>query len=513
MTRIVRILTLVLALLMIPSVVFGATYVFPYEGFRYTPQENEIVLTQTNLAEYEELLASLGTSPEAVLANYLSTGVVMEVIEDRGQIAVSVVDSPFKEISSSLSEMSAEEAAQVLSYFEESGLYETCDLVAGEPDYVRLTTSAMFASMPVYSIRYVTLSGDKMYTLNLTVIGRSVEEADEAAMLSLLSGMKMFAARTRATTEPTITPVTTPEPEEKTSLAKAENTSGNLSVDAVPAVNYEGQLVLTGSTEPETGITVKVDGNVVGEATATAEGTYSVRVRLPQKGDNRLEITAGDASAEMVITYMLPLAEVTINEPTESEFTGSSILLRGTTVPDATVYFNGDGVNTNVKANRNGAFSIRLTFENAGTYHINIRSHMTGYTDFNSSITLTRKLTEREELAAFRLNISPAGYEQLKAEPERFADAKFIFRGRITAYTDYNGRPCALVHTSNPSTGNWRNPIYIVIDGDTIPPTDSVVTFYVIGEGITLPVDGQYSDSGVEEEIPVTVAFYLTTDR
>ena len=264
MTRIVRILTLVLALLMIPSVVFGATYVFPYEGFRYTPQENEIVLTQTNLAEYEELLASLGTSPEAVLANYLSTGVVMEVIEDRGQIAVSVVDSPFKEISSSLSEMSAEEAAQVLSYFEESGLYETCDLVAGEPDYVRLTTSAMFASMPVYSIRYVTLSGDKMYTLNLTVIGRSVEEADEAAMLSLLSGMKMFAARTRATTEPTITPVTTPEPEEKTSLAKAENTSGNLSVDAVPAVNYEGQLVLTGSTEPETGITVKVDGNVVG---------------------------------------------------------------------------------------------------------------------------------------------------------------------------------------------------------------------------------------------------------
>ena len=26
-----------------------ATYVFPYEGFRYTHKENEIVLTQTNL--------------------------------------------------------------------------------------------------------------------------------------------------------------------------------------------------------------------------------------------------------------------------------------------------------------------------------------------------------------------------------------------------------------------------------------------------------------------------------
>ena len=47
-----------------------ATYVFPYEGFRYTQREDETVLTQTNLSEHEELLKSLGTSSEAVLASY-----------------------------------------------------------------------------------------------------------------------------------------------------------------------------------------------------------------------------------------------------------------------------------------------------------------------------------------------------------------------------------------------------------------------------------------------------------
>ena len=45
-----------------------ATYVFSYEGFRYTQREDETVLTQTNLDEHEDLLQDLGTTKEAVLA-------------------------------------------------------------------------------------------------------------------------------------------------------------------------------------------------------------------------------------------------------------------------------------------------------------------------------------------------------------------------------------------------------------------------------------------------------------
>lgn len=51
-----------------------ATYVFPYEGFRYTQREDETVLTQTNLGEHEALLKALGTSSEAVLASYVASG-------------------------------------------------------------------------------------------------------------------------------------------------------------------------------------------------------------------------------------------------------------------------------------------------------------------------------------------------------------------------------------------------------------------------------------------------------
>ena len=66
-----------------------STYVFPYEGLRYTQQENETVLTQTNLAEHEALIASLGTTADAILASYMAAGIVMEVIpQEGGQIAV-----------------------------------------------------------------------------------------------------------------------------------------------------------------------------------------------------------------------------------------------------------------------------------------------------------------------------------------------------------------------------------------------------------------------------------------
>ena len=71
-----------------------ATYVFPYEGFRYTQKETETVLTQTNLDEHEELIAALGTTKDAILASYMASGIVMEVIpNDGGQIAVSVTDA------------------------------------------------------------------------------------------------------------------------------------------------------------------------------------------------------------------------------------------------------------------------------------------------------------------------------------------------------------------------------------------------------------------------------------
>ena len=154
-----------------------ATYVFPYEGFRYTQREDETVLTQTNLGEHEALLKSLGTSSEAVLASYVASGIVMEVIpDDGGQIAVSVTDAgKFADVQD-MDKMTQEQRLAFLAQFEMSGLYETCAYVDTAPACVRLTSSAMYASMPVYSLRYATLHLGKLYMIEQTIVGREPDE-------------------------------------------------------------------------------------------------------------------------------------------------------------------------------------------------------------------------------------------------------------------------------------------------------------------------------------------------
>ena len=214
-----------------------ATYVFPYEGFRYTQREDETVLTQTNLGEHEALLKSLGTSSEAVLASYVASVIVMEVIpDDGGQIAVSVTDAgKFADVQD-MDKMTQEQRLAFLAQFEMSGLYETCAYVDTAPACVRLTSSAMYASMPVYSLRYATLHLGKLYMIEQTIVGREPDEADDARMEQLLSGMKLLSSLGQATPTPqataTMQPTATPEP---ILGSAAVETSGSLTLDETGA--------------------------------------------------------------------------------------------------------------------------------------------------------------------------------------------------------------------------------------------------------------------------------------
>ena len=508
-------LALAMLAMLLPALVSATTYVFPYEGFRYTVQnETERVLTQTNLSEHETFIKELGTDTEAVLANYAANGIVMEVIpEDGGQISVSVTDDPYMDEGKVFEELTDEEKQALLHRFEESGLYERCELTDGKPGAVRLVSSAMFASMPVYSVRYVTFSHDRIYTLNRTVVGRQVNEEDDQALRTVLAGMQMFAPRTKATPEPTPEPTPAPTPEPENRLAEAEKVKGNMVLDPVSAVTFEETLTVTGKTDAGADVHGKCNDEAAGRTVADSEGKFSLRIRLKTPGENHLLIETENASAELTVTSELMPARVTIVDPAETAFTGETVLVRGTTVPNALVYFNGEQINTNVTANRNGAFSIRLTFPKAGKYTISIRSHLKGYSDYHTTLVLERIMTERERLAEFKANAVPVDYNTLKTQYQNYADVSFVLRGKVMEYTDYNGKPCALVCVGNPSTGIWRDPVYVVLETEEVPETGTVMTFYLEGEGITLPAPGSYMESGNEEEVPVARALYITDKR
>ena len=259
-----------------------ATYVFPYEGFRYTQRKDETVLTQTNLGEHEALLKALGTSSEAVLASYVASGIVMEVIpDDGGQIAVSVTDAgKFADVQD-MDKMTQEQRLAFLAQFEMSGLYETCAYVDTVPACVRLTSSAMYASMPVYSLRYATLHLGKLYMIEQTIVGREPDEADDARMEQLLSGMKLLSSLGQATPTPqataTMQPTATPEP---ILGSAAVETSGGLTLDEIPAYTTSAQLTLSGHAAASAEIRVEEGGKQLAKTGAKKDGSFSLKVKL-----------------------------------------------------------------------------------------------------------------------------------------------------------------------------------------------------------------------------------------
>lgn len=511
-------LALLLCAAMLPAGALAqqTTYVFPYEGFRYTQNEGETVLTQTNLSEHADLIASLGTTQEAVLAGYMASGTVMEIIpEDGGQIAVSVVSAgAFSEIQS-MDEMSDAQLEQLREQFEESGLYDACELTRTSPVCVRLTSSAMVASMPVYTLRYATLHLGQMLMLTQTVVGRECDETDDARMEQVLGGVKLLQSRTEPTPTPTPVPTPTPEPTPVPTpgVAEEEAVKGEMTVEGVPAYTNSRVLTLSGTAQPSRELRVTVDGESVARTTTKKDGTFSVNVSLPREGELTLAVMTDEAERRFTLRYEKPAAALEILEPTELTFTGDNVLIKGVTEPEATVYVTGKGNRTNVKAGRTGVFSVRIFMSDAGTESFTLRASLKEYADTQITLTLTRELTEREQLAAFRQKVIEANYAALVKNPAQYAGKNFIFRGKIAEFTDYDGTPCALVLTDNVSTGVWNDPVWVLLQSDMEFKVGDIITFYLIGLEQTIPADGQYTKDGAEVEAPVARAVYATENK
>lgn len=511
-------LALLLCAAMLPAGALAqqTTYVFPYEGFRYTQNEGETVLTQTNLSEHADLIASLGTTQEAVLAGYMASGTVMEIIpEDGGQIAVSVVSAgAFSEIQS-MDEMSDEQLEQLREQFEESGLYDACELTRTSPVCVRLTSSAMVASMPVYTLRYATLHLGQMLMLTQTVVGRECDETDDARMVQVLGGVKLLQSRTEPTPTPTPVPTPThePTPVPTPGVAEEEAVKGEMTVEGVPAYTNSRVLTLSGTAQPSRELRVTVDGESAARTTTKKDGTFSVNVSLPREGELTLAVMTDEAERRFTLRYEKPAAALEILEPTELTFTGDNVLIKGVTEPEATVYVTGKGNRTNVKAGRTGVFSVRIFMSDAGTESFTLRASLKEYADTEITLTLTRELTEREQLAAFRQKVIEANYAALVKSPAQYAGKNFIFRGKIAEFTDYDGTPCALVLTDNVSTGVWNDPVWVLLQSDMEFKEGDIITFYLIGLEQTIPADGQYTKDGAEVEAPVARAVYATENK
>ena len=163
-----------------------------------------------------------------------------------------------------------------------------------------------------------------------------------------------------------------------------------------------------------------------------------------------------------------------------------------------------------MKANKNGDFSVRVFIEDEATETFTLRTKIKGYQENSTTVTLTREFTLREGIAAFRKKMQTVEYDLLAKAPEKYAGKQFMYRGKVMAFTDYDGRACALVCVDNPTAGKWYDPVWVVLSGDEEIAEGNIASFYLTGEGLTLPAGGEYTIDGAPAEAPVAEAMYVS---
>lgn len=511
-----RVLTCLLLLLFAGAAGEQRQYVFRNAGLRYTVPGGDVVLTASNLKENAAFLSQLGTDEKTVAAHYAASGIVMEVYpQGGGQIAVSVTDAPPDTEETEISSMSAEEREAFLNRFAESGLYGSAEWAETAENWLRLTSVATYGNLPVRQIRYVTLHLSRLYTVYGTIVGRDTEARDDEAILAVIGNLTLLNAIVTPTPEPTPEPTIQreAEPTPAPPAAAVRLLKGELTLSELPSVVNDEEIAIAGVAYPGATVTVSEEGQVLGTATAGEEGVFSLRVRLAGEGYHTLAFACGDAEAEVTVRYEFPPAKLTITEPASPVFTGERVLIRGVTEPNATVFATGEKTSVNVKANKNGVFTVPIFMNQPGTNTYSLRVRVRGKSETTREVTLTRAMTEREELLAFKERQIQLTYEELAARPAAYAGKNFVFRGKVMAFTDYGGNPAALICVTNQRTGVWRDPVYAVLKVEDKLKEGDVATFYLVGEGLTLPADGKYTADGKDAEAPVGVVFRYATGR
>ena len=138
----------------------------------------------------------------------------------------------------------------------------------------------MYASMPVYSLRYATLHLGRLYMITQTIVGRAPEAADDARMEDVLSGMKLLSTVSDPTPVPTPVPTPTPEPTPVPTPGVAEvlASEGTMEVSGVPAYTNDPVITVTGVTDPSAEVRVAVEACSVSESQCNAGRCTALRL-------------------------------------------------------------------------------------------------------------------------------------------------------------------------------------------------------------------------------------------
>lgn len=419
-------LLVLLTLVCVPAL--AETYVFDDIYASADVPDSYIVLTEKNLSQYADWLASRGTSADETAADFTRRGVLLQAwtAEYDACFELRAVQTEKSRLIFDVNEQSTEVRGQYRTSHYPDNLYEGYDFSASE---WKNTPNGRFLVL-----RYTRRdNGEVLYRgymrrticngyeidFDMQVYDRPLTAKDNSNLNKIWESFNFIEVKPLP-----------PAASAKINISEAPPTETNdqsFDIKGTAAKDVKLTAVVMGLSSPEP---------VVTDVTVGKNGKFSLPIKLPKEGVFLITITAeyeGEDVAELAypVTYQRTLLTVNfLNKPGDTVME-NEVQFSGTAEPGASiqVLVNGEAAMTK-RVNSNGKFALTLDVKDEGQYEAVLIFSKKGLADRRFPFTFNRKWNEKDMMDYLRKQAIKPAYKQLIGKMQGY-------EGRIMGYRAY----------------------------------------------------------------------------
>ena len=507
MRKVLILLATLLALLLC-SCASAETYVLNEIHATIDIPSEYVVLTQNNLADYDQWLRARGSSSEDSLADFRSRGVLIQAWDDDNArcLEVRAVETQRSQMIFDVNEQTEAVRRDFRTSHYPGNEFEHYEFASSEwknngamGRFLILKYNYRDGSEILHrGLMRRTIRNGYQIDIDLRVSGRKTSDADNTKLNKIWNTFvfnEVLPLPAKAAAKISFSK----EPPKETNQKnfKIEGT-------AEPGVKFIAVVMRLNDPEP-----------VVKEVVVGSNRTFSLPVDLPRDGVYVITLTAEYHENEVLemiypVTYQSTLLAVNFTSEPGAVSTQDQVKFAGTAEPGASlqVLVNGESV-VSTKVNGEGKFAVNVEAAEEGPYDVALIFSKKGLADRRFMYNFTRKWTDGDMMAYLqKQSISPT-YAQLVKGME-------TYEGRIMAFRSYildvspSGDEFIIRMAMNRKNGQYSN-IFLVTSQDE--PNFGVgerVMMYGTCEGMSLST-GTVEDTVEEDSYPCFALLLFAT--
>ena len=392
------------------------------------------VLTPSNLTSRAGFLSARGLSPDALLADWETRGVVLQAWSEEQDACLEVRLLQDEDAAAyfDTDQQTAQARASYRSSHLKSAAYSNQGYSIKSAEWKKQTLGGRFLRL-----KYKRTVGGETYwgyaakavrngwtlVLDYQVYGRGLKAKDETALNKIANTVSFQSTLSM--------PATVAGLVEYTAVPPSETNTGAFTVEGIcpPKAHLIGVVMRYSSPTP-----IRVEGD------ASAAGKFKLKVQLPQEGIWLMTLTVelnGATVAEEVFnttTYQATLLPLNLDAEVPSRFETDEYVLTGTTSKAVSVQCIVSGGAKNfdktVRTNGTGRFTFKIPTSAQSEYTITLILQKKNYETRRFTWTANRDLTEADLRNQLKEQAVKPAYATLKSKLDSYT-------GKVMGYKVY----------------------------------------------------------------------------